>query len=161
MELIRDNLLQIEITGLYTNDTTIYIDSLLPNKTYSFIAIVTGNGQEDTSNRLQAITLDTTSHIFSYQTYELGEPLTGNSSILYDVAIVGEEIWAVGEIYMFDSLGQTDPEPYAIAHWDGTEWNLMKVYYHDYGTTQKFAGKLKTILAFGLTASTCVLQLIC
>jgi hypothetical protein len=150
VQLMKDNLLQIEINGLSSNNTTIYIDSLLPNKTYNFIAVVTAGEQEDTSNQLQATTLDTTSHIFSYQTYELGEPLTGNSSILYDVAVVdANNIWAVGEIYMLDSLGQPDPEPYAIANWDGTDWNLMKVYYHDYGTTQKFAGKLKTIYAFG------------
>ncbi|GIK20744.1 MAG: hypothetical protein BroJett005_01580 [Ignavibacteriota bacterium] len=136
-------------TILCNGDTLLYIDSLLPNKTYNFIAVVESSEQLDTSNQLQVTTLDTTSHIFSYQTFELGEPLTGNSSILYDVAIVGEEIWAVGEIYMLDSLGQTDPEPYAIAHWDGTDWTLMKVFYRDYGTTQKFAGKLKTIYAFG------------
>ena len=150
MQLRNDNILQAEINGLSSNDTTIYIDSLLPSKNYHFLAVVTGNEQLDTSNMLQATTLDTTSHLFNYQTFELGEPLTGNSSILYDVAIVdANNIWAVGEIYLNDSLGQADPEPYAVAHWDGTDWEPMKVYYHDYGTTQKFAGKLKTIFSFG------------
>ena len=50
VQLMKDNLLQTEINGLNTNDTTVYIDSLLPNKTYSFIAVVSGNEQLDTSN---------------------------------------------------------------------------------------------------------------
>ncbi len=109
-------------------DTVIYIDSLLPNKTYSFIAVVSGNEQLDTSNILQATTLDTTSHNFSYQTYELGEPLTGNSSILYDVALIdANNIYAVGEIYMLDSLGQTDT--YGVVHWNGQNWEPIKLYY--------------------------------
>ncbi len=128
VRLIKDNLLQTEIDGLSSNDTTLYIDSLLPNKTYSFIAVVTGNEQQDTSSQLQAATLDTTSHSFSYQTWELGEPLTGNSSILYDVAIVdANNIYAVGEIYMLDSLGQTDT--YGIVHWNGQSWEPIKLYY--------------------------------
>jgi hypothetical protein len=69
---------------------------------------------------------------------------------LYDVAIINEnDIWAVGEIYINDSLGQADPQPYGIAHWNGIEWNLMKVFSRDYGTTQKFASSIKTICAFG------------
>ncbi len=144
LQLIKDNLLIKEINGLSRNDTTIYIDSLLPNKTYNFIALVTGNEQEDTSNQLQATTLDTTSHNFSYQTFELGEPLTGNSSILYDVALIdANNIWAVGEIYVDDSLGQTDSRAVCVAHWDGQDWNLMKVCYHDYGTTRgEFASQM-------------------
>jgi hypothetical protein len=128
VQLMKDNLLQTEINGLSSNNTTIYIDSLLPNKTYNFVAIVTGNEQEDTSNQLQATTLDTTSHDFNYQTFELGDPLTGNSSILYDVALIdANNIYAVGEIYIQDSLGQTIL--YNLAHWDGNELQLKKVYF--------------------------------
>ncbi len=129
VQLMEDNLLQAEINGLSSNDTTIYIDSLLPNKTYNFIAVVESSEQLDTSNQLQATTLDTTSHIFSYQTFELGEPLTGNSSILYDVAIVdANNIYAVGEIYVQDSLGQTIL--YNVIHWNGNDWELKKVTYN-------------------------------
>lgn len=128
VQLIKDNLLQTEINGLSSNDTTIYIDSLLPNKDYNFKAVVSNNEQRDTSHQLQATTLDTTSHIFSYQTYELGDPLTGNSSILYDVAIVdANNIYAVGEIYVTDSIGQTII--YNVVHWDGSEWELKKLTY--------------------------------
>jgi len=128
LKLLRDNILQADITGLKSNDTTIYINSLLPNKTYNFIAVVAGIEQEDTSNQLQATTLDTTSHFFSYQTFELGEPLTGNSSILYDVALIdANNIWAVGEIYVTDSIGQT--VLYNAVHWGGVEWELKKIYF--------------------------------
>jgi len=128
VQLMKDNLLQTEISGLSRNDTTIYIDSLLPNKAYNFIAVVSNNEQQDTSSQLQATTLDTTSHFFSYQTFELGEPLTGNSSILYDVALIdANNIYAVGEIYILDSLRQTIL--YNVAHWNGNDWELKKVYF--------------------------------
>ena len=128
VQLIKDNLLQTEINGLSNKDTTLYIDSLLPNKAYNIIAVVSNNEQQDTSSQLQATTLDTTSHIFSYQTYELGEPLTGNSSILYDVALIdANNIYAVGEIYIMDSLGQTIL--YNVVHWDGNDWELKKLTY--------------------------------
>jgi hypothetical protein len=148
-----DSLSQIFV--LNTQDSLLYIDSLLPNQIYNFQLSYIWNQasgilQQVSSNKLSASTLDTTSHNFSYQTFEFGEPLTGNSSMLYDVAIINEnDIWAVGEIYINDSLGQADPQPYAVAHWNGSEWKLMKVFYHDYGTTQKFAGRIKTINAFG------------
>jgi len=127
VQLMKDNLLQTEVNGLSRNNTTLYIDSLLPNKTYNFIVVVSNNEQQDTSDQLQAATLDTTSHFFSYQTFEFGDPLTGNSSILYDVTIAGNEIWAVGEIYLNDSLGQT--VRYNAVHWDGSQWELKRILY--------------------------------
>jgi hypothetical protein len=92
---------------------------------------VNGNGQ------------DTTSHNFTWQTWTFGEHST---SVLYDVAIIDENnIWAVGEIYLNDSLGQPDTEPYAVARWDGTIWALMKVSYHDFNQTVKHPGPLFTV----------------
>jgi len=69
--------------------------------------------------------MDTTSHNFSWQSWTFGEH---SSSVLYDVAIINEnDIWAVGEIYMNDSLGNPDPNAYNAVHWDGTEWELKKI----------------------------------
>lgn len=80
---------------------------------------------------MQVTTLDTSSHNFNWQTFELGEPLTGNSSILYDVDIIDENnIWAVGEIYVIDSLGQTDR--YNAAIWNGLNWQLQKLNYQGF-----------------------------
>ncbi|MGB9664445.1 MAG: hypothetical protein ACPL25_05950 [Ignavibacteria bacterium] len=63
--------------------------------------------------------MDTTSHEFSWEITYLGD---GGSSVLYDVAIINENnIWAVGEIYMNDSLGRPEPNAYNAIHWDGTK----------------------------------------
>ena len=116
VQLMKDNLLQTEITGLSSNDTTLYIDSLLPNRTYSFIAVVTGNEQEDTSSQLQAATLDTTSHDFIFESFTFGDI---SNSYLFDVAIINENnIWAVGEIRIADTsaIGYTK---YNAVHWMG------------------------------------------
>lgn len=78
--------------------------------------LINGNGQ------------DTTSHNFNWQTWTFGEH---SSSVLNDVAIIDENnIWAVGEIYLNDSLGQPDPHAYNAVHWDGTNWELRKIYYY-------------------------------
>ncbi|HCY75865.1 MAG TPA: glucosyl transferase [Ignavibacteriales bacterium] len=118
--------------SLSTNDSLIYIDSLFPNNNYYYqvSSIQSATGGQVSSNKLAASTLDTTSHNFTYQTFEFGEPLTGNSSRLYDVAIINEnDIWAVGEIYVNDSLGQADPIPYNVVRWNGTSWELKRVYF--------------------------------
>ncbi|MCH7974734.1 MAG: glucosyl transferase [Bacteroidetes bacterium] len=110
-------------------DTVIYIDSLLPNTTYSFLAAIqpSNHTNEVKSNVLTVTTMDTTSHNFTWQTWTFGEH---SSSVLYDVAIIDpDNIWAVGEIYMNDSLGNPDPTFYNAAHWDGQKWELKRIFY--------------------------------
>ena len=102
--------------SLNTKDSLLYIDSLLPNQNYSFQ--VSSIQNPVSSNKVVATTLDTTSHNFTWQTFEFGQH---SSSTLYDVAIINEnDIWAVGEIYMNDSLGNPDPACYNAVHWDGS-----------------------------------------
>jgi hypothetical protein len=68
---------------------------------------------------------DTTSHNFAFQSWTFGEH---SSSVLYDVAIINENsIYAVGEIYLNDSLGQSDPNTYNAVQWDGNEWKLKRI----------------------------------
>jgi hypothetical protein len=111
--------------SLVSSDTLLYIDSLLLNTTYSFQAF--SIQPQVSSNKLQVTTMDTTSHNFTWQTWTFGEH---SSSVLYDVAIIDENnIWVVGEIFMNDSLGQPDPTFYNVAHWNGQEWELMKILY--------------------------------
>jgi hypothetical protein len=51
--------------------------------------------------------------------------------VLYDVAIIDDNnIWAVGEIYMNDSLGNPDPTFYNSVHWNGQVWKLKKIFYN-------------------------------
>jgi len=127
INLLNNNVLS-QVYVLNTQDSLLYIDSLLPNQSYKFkvVANTTYNPQP-TTNEVLAQTMDTTSHSFTWQIFELGNPLI-DPSIIYDVAIINENnIWAVGEIYMNDSLGNPDPEPYAVAHWNGSGWDLKKL----------------------------------
>ena len=91
----------------------------------------------------QATTLDTTSHAFTWQKYEFGED---TYSFIYDAAVIDENnIWAVGEIYLNDSLGVPETTPYNAAHWDGQEWEILKLYYNGYPPP------IRTVLAFSET----------
>jgi len=68
---------------------------------------------------------DTTSQNFSWQSWSFGEH---SSSVLYDVAIINDSsIWCVGEIYINDSIGQTDPQAYNAIHWNGSVWGLRRI----------------------------------
>jgi len=110
---------------LVSVDTLLYIDSLLPNHSYKLKASVTTNNQQLTTNELVTTTMDTTSQNFTWQTFTFGQH---SSSALYDVAIINEnDIWAVGEIYMNDSLGHPDPNAYNAVHWDGQNWKLLRI----------------------------------
>ncbi len=135
--LLKDTVAQT--ISLCCSDTTLYIDSLLPNKTYAYKAILAADTTIK-SETVTAQTLDTTSHNFSWQSWEFGEH---SSSVLYDVAIIDENnIWAVGEIYMNDSLGNPDPKYYNAAHWNGTVWELKRILYDEN------IWSIKTIYAF-------------
>ena len=119
-----DSLSQIFV--LNTQDSVLYIDSLLPNQTYNYQAVLSTDTTIK-SEKITAQTLEPTSHNFTWQTWEFGQH---SSSVLYDVAIIGENnIWAVGEIYMNDSLGNPDPNAYNAVHWDGSEWELKRIYH--------------------------------
>ncbi len=91
------------------------------------------------SNELSVTTMDTTSHNFTWQTFTFGGQ--GGSSTLFDVAIINEnDIWAVGEMYVYDSTGS--PVLYNAVHWDGQEWDLKRILYGGWIWT------IKTIFAF-------------
>lgn len=117
------------IINLVNGDTLLYIDSLLPNQTYSFHTTIQPSSQAEVkSNVLNVTTMDTTSHDFIWQTFTFGEH---SSSVLRDVAIIDENnIIVVGGIFLNDSLGQPDPQAYGIAKWDGQTWELMKLFYN-------------------------------
>ncbi|GAB6283692.1 MAG: hypothetical protein STSR0008_24820 [Ignavibacterium sp.] len=149
------NLLRTDVNGykvsqislLTTEDSLLYIDSLLPNQTYKFQSVIQSINQS--SNELNITTMDTTSHNFTFETYTFGKH---SNSVLYDVAIINENnIWAVGEIYMNDSLGNPDPIFYNLAVWDGQKWDLRKVYYKyiNYANQQdSIIAHLRAIFAF-------------
>ncbi|MFI5252230.1 MAG: hypothetical protein ACHQQQ_07365 [Bacteroidota bacterium] len=132
-------------------DTTVVDTALLPKHTYNYKAYALANGRAiDSSGQLAITTMDTTSHNIIWQMYTLGD---GNSSILKDVCIVNDTcVWAVGEISLRDSTGQWDTKPYGAAYWNGSKWSLIKVPYHDYGTTITYPGPLRAVFAFNSTS---------
>jgi hypothetical protein len=90
--------------------------------------------------------MDTTSHNFTWQSWEFGGDC--GSSSLYDVAIIDENnIWAVGEIYMRDSLGNCDPNRYNAVIWNGNNWNIIRIPYNYQG--MPFYHPIQSVYAFG------------
>lgn len=130
-------------------DTAITDTGLAENTLYKYKArLVEGSKVIGESSEVSIRTMQPTSHEFIWQTFTFGE---GSSSILYDVAIINEnDIWAAGEIYTkdsytYDSLGNWI-DPYNAIHWDGTRWELKRIYYNYNGS--KLWGPIKTIFAF-------------
>lgn len=110
---------QIEQISISGTDNIIYDDSLQPSTTYNYQ--LTSIRNQASSNQVSVVTMDTTSHDFTWETFTFGGQ--GGSSTLYDVAIIDENnIWAVGEIYTAD-------DKYNAVHWDGNQWELLKVNY--------------------------------
>jgi len=124
---------------LAATDTILFVDSLIPNTTYTVKGIVF-----DTVKEITITTLPTTSHNFTWQTLTFGE----RTSTLFDVAIIDENnIWAVGEIYMNDSLGNQDTQRYNALHWDGNKWGTKRVPYNYEGTN--YYHPIQAVFAFG------------
>ncbi len=127
VELLKDNI-HSETISLTSTDTILYIDTLLPNKSYSFTSIIQSSDRSITSPSLPVTTMDTTSHNFTWQTWTFGGDAGGCE--LYDVAIIDQnDIWAVGRINIADTSinGFTT---YNAVHWDGVEWELKRLRYY-------------------------------
>ena len=83
---------------------------------------------------------DTTSHNFTWTVDTFGIGGSG-SSYLLDVAIINEnDIWAVGKIY-------TDTDKFNALHWNGIEWELVKIPVKIFNTSTFVTGRLKAIVA--------------
>lgn len=81
----------------------------------------------------QPVEADTTSQEFTQETFVFGEPGT---SLFADVAIVNDTLaYAVGEIYVKDSLGNIEQPSYGLAVWDGRSWTLRRLlgFFQDVG----------------------------
>jgi hypothetical protein len=71
---------------------------------------------------------DTTSHNFFWRLDTLG---VGSANSLRDVAVINDTLaYAVGEVYLYDSLGNVDPNAYNMIKWDGTRWTPMRLEFH-------------------------------
>jgi len=133
----------IQIINMGQSDSVIYFDDLLPNTSYQFDALTYVDGKELNSNPIIFTTLDTTSHNLTWQTISFGKH---NLSTLYDVAIINENnIWAVGEIYMNDSLGNPDLKIYNALKWNGSDWDMLRIPFTYQGTDYN---PLQSVCAF-------------
>ncbi len=141
IELLK-NEIHLKTISLTSADTLLYIDALLPNKSYNFTSIIhTADGSIKSS--APATTMDTTSHDFTWHSWTFGGDAGGCE--LYDVAIIDQnDIWAVGDIDIADTSinGFTT---YNAVHWDGVEWELKRV-------QTIFRGNLITVPLTGIFA---------
>ncbi|QQS36339.1 MAG: hypothetical protein IPM56_19215 [Ignavibacteriales bacterium] len=102
------------------HDTTIIDDNngtgLLLNTNYFYYAvrIDTLGERKDSSNLVEAVTPDTTSHNYTWQEIIIGD--AGYSNALYDVWGTDENnVWAVGGLMIGGKF-------YGALHWNGIEW---------------------------------------
>ena len=109
ISLLRDTI-TIKNFVLSKTDTTLFIDSLLPAKNYTYMAkLAISNAKQVESAKLTVTTLDTSSHNFTWQTWLFAGQR--GSSELTGVGIFDENnIWAVGDLYFsdaytYDSIG--------------------------------------------------------
>jgi len=106
-------------------DTTVLDTALAPATLHNYRAYLLQDSLRVDSASLGVRTMDTSSHSFFFYIDTLGD---GSSSLLRDVAIIDENnVWAVGEVYLRDSIGQIDPSAYGFARWDGTSWRLFRL----------------------------------
>ncbi len=113
---------------VYNSDTTFTDGGLNPGTQYTYQAQWLDDGiAVDSSLNVVTQTMDTTSHNFIWEIDTLGD----SGSYLNDVAIVDENnIWVVGMIKIPDpdsSFNGTGWESFNAAHWDGSEWELIKI----------------------------------
>ena len=112
-------------------DTVIYDSLLTPATAYRYRFYARENGEDSPAAHAALTTMDTTSHDFTWQSYEFGG--VNGSSAFYDVAVIDEnDIWAVGEIHTEDTdRWNADStiwlQPYNAAHWDGEKWELKRI----------------------------------
>jgi hypothetical protein len=147
LELVTENLSSDKNVEIYRDeskvfnfalngtDTAVVDDSLFPSSSYSYHSLVIEDGEDTVyTDTITAATMDTTSHDFTWETYEFGG--VNGSSYFSDVAIIDEnDIWAVGEIHTeadFDSAGNY-VGPYNAAHWNGEEWELKRIIVNFHG----------------------------
>jgi hypothetical protein len=119
----------IDTLEVINADTSIIIENLNPQTNYTYQAFFTeDNNVVDSSLSIQTATLDTTSHAMNWEIQTMG--ISG--SILRDVHIVNEnDIWVVGKIVIEDpdsSWNGTGTETFNAAHWDGSEWEMIRIY---------------------------------
>lgn len=109
------------------SDTVLFDTSLTENTGYSYKAVArSGNKVLSESSILSITTLKPSGQDFTFETFTFGDDWS--PSTLMDVAIINDHnIWAVGNIYIRDSLGNVVFQPFNAVHYDGQSWKLMRI----------------------------------
>ncbi len=109
---------------VYNKDTTFTDGGLTPGTQYTYQVQWLEEGiAVDSSLAVTTLTMDTTSHSFTWEFDTLGI----YPSYLNDVAVINENnIWVVGEIKTDepDTVHNLPYTKYNAAHWDGSEWEF-------------------------------------
>jgi len=136
-----DSQLDSIMTLSIIDDTLIHLQGLNPLSTYSISCNqAETNDFQASQKEVNFTTMDTTSHEFEWSYWEFGDYA---SSLLSDITIIDENnIWAVGDVNLYDSIGSTDPKPTNVFHWDGEFWTSFKapVKFRGYDTFIPFYG---------------------
>ncbi|MCL5268212.1 MAG: hypothetical protein M1469_08940 [Bacteroidetes bacterium] len=134
------------LTGSLAGTDTVVMDTTAqPETDYTYKAYRLVNGQvSDTSLPLQVTTLDTTTHDWTFQSWTFGD---GNGSMFDDASIIDDTLaYVVGAVYLKDSTGQLDLQPYNVAVWDRKDWRLEKVPFYYEG--QALYNPIYSLLVF-------------
>jgi hypothetical protein len=142
VRLFRNNHL-IKTFSVAGSDTLVLDSLLTPNQQYIYRVERVLDTVRLAVAELVCATLPITTRNFIWEVDTLGATMTH----LYDVAVIHDSlIYVVGEIYLRDSLGQTDPTPYNLAIWNGQRWQLERVYWTFQGN--QGVSLLTAIMAF-------------
>ncbi len=120
--------------SVYNSDVIVIDSLLLPKKHYFFKAFAFHrDGAKDSSNIVSVVTLDTTSHEFSFVIDTFGVEYQGIYNKLFSASLISNDlIWVVGKI----DKGEKDTNGYNITYnairWNGSKWDLQQVPMRNY-----------------------------
>jgi hypothetical protein len=123
-------------------DSVIILDTagLLPNHPYIYSVskgMKVNDGVVFYVDKVHVNTMDTTNHNFTWQIDTLGD---GQSSHLLDVSIINDTLaYAVGEVYVRDSIGQYNVDPFNFLTWNGKLWLMQSITYVPLGAVFAFS----------------------
>jgi len=119
------------LTGTINGASTVVYDTTAQaKKSYTYAAYKLASGQvKEISPPLSVTTLDSTSHDFTWQTFNFGGD--AGSCLLRDGTIINDTlVYAVGEVYLKDSIWQTTYSPNNLLTWDGKSWTTSRIYFY-------------------------------
>jgi hypothetical protein len=119
------------LTGTISGASAVLYDTTAQaKKNYTYTAYGLSSGQvKQVSPPLSVTTLDSTSHNFTWQTFDFGGD--AGSCLLRDVAIINDTlIYAVGAVYLKDSIWQTTYSPNNLLTWNGKNWSPSRIYFY-------------------------------